>query len=138
MPVVVPEPVSPPSAHRPEIVLHALSLLHVPYRWGGKDPNSGLDCSGFVSQVFKQAIGLELLGNAQYMAAQGAKVAKSKLKAGDLVFFNTRGRRYSHVGIYVGDGRFVHALNKKKGVRVDHLNDPYYTQRFTGARNLLS
>lgn len=120
-----------------EIVFQAVSLLKTKYTWGGKTPDSGLDCSGFVAHVYREATGLILPGSAKDMAGKGKRVRKSELKEGDLVFFNTLGRPRSHVGIYVGEGKFVHALNQRSGVRLDSLSDDYYASRYEEARTLL-
>ncbi|WP_144267503.1 C40 family peptidase [Comamonas thiooxydans] len=115
-----------------------MTLLKTKYTWGGKSPASGLDCSGLVAHVYKQVTGLDLTGTAAQQYKQGRHVAKRDLKEGDLVFFNTLGRPKSHVGIYIGEGNFVHALNRRVGVRVDSLDDSYYARRFEGARTLLN
>lgn len=119
-----------------EIVVQALSLLGVPYRWGGDDPTRGLDCSGLVRHVFK-AVGLaDLPRRSQEMRRLGATVSRADLRAGDLVFFNTLGAPFSHVAIYVGEGRFVHAPARHGQVRVDDMDDRYWRTRFNGARRL--
>src|SRR5437879_9076367 len=92
-----------------DIVIYSLGLIDTNYRFGGKNPEAGLDCSGMVSYVYKQAAGLNVVGNAAAIARQGREVPKSELRAGDLVFFNTMNRPFSHVGIYIGDGRFINA-----------------------------
>lgn len=120
-----------------EIVFQAVSLLKTKYTWGGKTPATGLDCSGFVAHVYREATGLILPGSAKDMASKGKRVRKAELKEGDLVFFNTLGRPRSHVGIYVGEGKFVHALNQRTGVRVDSLSDDYYAKRYEEARTLI-
>lgn len=121
-----------------EVAFQAMTLLKTKYTWGGKSPASGLDCSGLVAHVYKQVTGLDLTGTAAQQYKQGRHVAKRDLKEGDLVFFNTLGRPKSHVGIYIGEGNFVHALNRRVGVRVDSLDDSYYARRFEGARTLLN
>src|SRR5438445_734796 len=100
-------------ARAQEIVLYALGLLDTGYRFGGKNPAAGLDCSGMVSYIFDRAAGLKLEGSAADLAKQGRPVDRRALLPGDLVFFNTRGRSFSHVGIYIGDNRFVHAPNDR-------------------------
>lgn len=120
-----------------EVVMYALGLLDVGYRFGGKNPEAGLDCSGMVSFIFRNAIGLSLQGSAADMAKQGRPVGLSRLKAGDLVFFNTRGRSYSHVGIYIGDDNFIHAPSTNGRIRVDSLKQDYYAKRFETARAVL-
>ena len=120
-----------------EIALFALSLLDMPYVSGGRGPATGFDCSGLVSHVYLQAAGIMLRGSAASMAKAARPVNSADLMAGDLVFFNTLGYSFSHVGIYVGDGRFVHASNPRTGVRTDRLDSKYYAARFEGAKTIL-
>ncbi len=120
-----------------DIALFALSLLDMPYVSGGRGPATGFDCSGLVSHVYLQAAGIPLRGSAASMAKAARPVNPADLMAGDLVFFNTLGYSFSHVGIYVGDGRFVHASNPRTGVRTDRLDSKYYAARFEGAKTLL-
>lgn len=112
----------------------ALSLLGIRYRWGGNNPESGFDCSGFVSHVFREGLGLDLPRSAKAMSLAGEVVAKDELQPGDLVFFNTMRRAFSHVGIYLGDNRFVHAPRRGGRVRIEDMNGRYWTKRFNGAR----
>ena len=133
-------PVDTPRAaqlQRNDIALFAMGLLDTPYRWGGRGPATGFDCSGLVSHVFQEAIGLRVKGTSAELGQKVRPVTTEQLQPGDLVFFNTLGARHSHVGVYVGDGRFVHASNPRTGVRVDQLNNRYYAQRFEGAGSLL-
>ena len=120
-----------------DIALFALSLLDMPYVSGGRGPATGFDCSGLVSHVYHQAAGVRLQGSAASMARAARPVNPGDLLAGDLLFFNTLGYAYSHVGIYVGDGRFVHASNPRTGVRTDRLDSKYYAARFEGAKTVL-
>jgi cell wall-associated NlpC family hydrolase len=118
-----------------EVALFALGLIDTGYRFGGKNPEAGLDCSGMVAYVYDKALGLKVSGSAASIARLGKPVAASRLKPGDLVFFNTRRRHYSHVGIYIGDGRFVHAPSSSSGrVRTDYLDSGWFARRFEGAR----
>ena len=117
-----------------DVVLYALGLIGTGYRFGGKNPEAGLDCSGMVSFVFDQAAGLKVSGSAADIARTGRPVERNDLRPGDLVFFNTRNAAYSHVGIYIGDERFVHAPSTNGRVRIDRLSDRYYAQRFEAAR----
>lgn len=117
-----------------EIVLFALGLMDTGYRFGGKNPDAGLDCSGMVSYVFENAIGLRLQGSAADMAKRGRPVNGAGLRPGDLVFFNTRQKPRSHVGIYVGDGRFIHAPSSTGKVRKDSLHTGWFAARFEEAR----
>jgi len=117
-----------------DVVLYALGLVETGYRFGGKNPEAGLDCSGMVSHVFGQAAGLRLAGSAAEIARRGKPVDVAALRPGDLVFFNTRNFSYSHVGIYIGDGRFVHAPNSNGKVRTESLNSGWFATRFEEAR----
>ncbi len=123
------------SAQGNEIVLYALGLIDTGYRFGGKNPEAGLDCSGMVSYIYGRAAGLRVAGSAADIARGGRRIERTALRPGDLVFFNTQGRSLSHVGIYIGDSRFVHAPSTNGKVRVDHLTDRYYAQRFEAARS---
>lgn len=114
----------------------ALQYIGVPYRFGGSNPKSGFDCSGLVNHVYRETLGLALPRTSRQLASVGAPVAASDLRPGDLVFFNTRGSANSHVGIYLGDGRFVHAPRARTLVRIDRLDDPGYARLFEGARRL--
>lgn len=117
-----------------DVVLYALALLDTDYRFGGKNPEAGLDCSGMVSYIFDRAAGLRVSGSAADIARQGREVGRDGLQPGDLVFFNTRGRPFSHVGIYIGEDRFVHAPRTNGKVRIDRLSNRYYAQRFDAGR----
>lgn len=136
------EPAATPVPQRPavsdkgnEVALFALGLIDTGYRFGGKNPEAGLDCSGMVAYIFDRAAGLRVSGSAADIARQGRPVDKASLVAGDLVFFNTSNRRFSHVGIYIGDGRFVHAPSAASGrVRIDRLSSNYFGPRFEAAR----
>jgi len=119
-----------------DLLVTSLSLLGVKYRIGSNDPGVGFDCSGFVQHVYKEALGLLLPHNAYSMSLQGKSVAVNDLQPGDLVFFNTVRRQFSHVGIYIGENRFIHAPSHGKGVQVDDMNDMYWGRRFNGARRL--
>ena len=120
-----------------EVAMYALMLLKTGYQFGGKNPTAGLDCSGLVIYVYREAAGMPLTGNAATLARQGREVALDSLRAGDLLFFNTLGRPFSHVSIYLGKGEFIHAPNSRGHVRVDKLTDKYWSQRFEMARTLL-
>jgi cell wall-associated NlpC family hydrolase len=120
-----------------DVAMYALMLLRTGYRFGGKNPEAGLDCSGMVSYVYREAAGVQLQGSAATLAREGRQIERHRLRAGDLVFFNTTGRPFSHVGIYLGRGQFIHAPNSRGHVRVDHLSNRYYAARFEMARTLL-
>lgn len=117
-----------------DVVMFALGLVETDYRFGGKNPDAGLDCSGMVSYVFDKAAGLRLTGSAADIARKGRVIAISELKPGDLVFFNTSNRLHSHVGIYIGDQRFVHAPSKNGKVRTDSLKEGWFAVRLEEAR----
>lgn len=119
-----------------DVVVGALNMIGVRYRWGGNTPDSGLDCSGFVRYVFRDTLGMSLPRRAEEMSRVGEKVRMSELKPGDLVFFNTLRRSFSHVGIYIGDNKFVHSPSTGSTVRVDDLDSGYWEQRFNGARRI--
>jgi cell wall-associated NlpC family hydrolase len=128
---------SPHQHHRNNVTLMALSLLDAPYAWGGRGPATGFDCSGLVAHVYKQAAGLSIRGSSSDLGRKSRPIDSASMQPGDLVFFNTLGARHSHVGIYIGDQKFVHASNPRTGVRIDTLTSRYYAQRFEGAGSLL-
>ncbi len=119
-----------------EVVMVALGLLDVGYRFGGNNPEAGLDCSGMVRFIYRQATGVELPHNAAAMARLARPVSNAELQAGDLVFFNTLGYPFSHVGVYLGDGTFIHAPSTRGRVRVESLDLPYFAQRYQGGWTL--
>ncbi len=119
-----------------EVTLFALGLIDTGYRFGGKNPEAGLDCSGMVAYIFERAAGLRVSGSAADIAKLGRPVDRRRLLPGDLVFFNTLNRPLSHVGIYIGDGRFVHAPSSASGrVRIDTLGHSYFAPRYETARS---
>ena len=121
-----------------EMVLFALGLLDTGYRFGGRNPDAGLDCSGMVAYIVENISTRRLPHNAAQIADRTRPIDVSELRPGDLVFFNTMKRRHSHMGIYIGDGRFVHAPNSRGRVRVERLDNRYFAQRIDGARTLLA
>lgn len=127
----------PQQADAQEVVLYALGLLDTGYRFGGKNPSAGLDCSGMVSYIVEQVSGRKLPYNAAGIAERTRPISSGAIQPGDLVFFNTLGRAYSHMGIYLGDGKFIHAPSSKGKVRVDRLDSRYFAERFEGARTLM-
>jgi len=127
----------PSDVHAQEMVIYALGLLDTGYRFGGKNPDAGLDCSGMVSYIVEQVSGRRLPYNAAGIAERTRPVPSHALRPGDLVFFNTLGRAYSHMGIYLGEGKFIHAPSSRGKVRVDRLDSRYFADRFEGARTLL-
>jgi cell wall-associated NlpC family hydrolase len=114
----------------------ALDLIGVRYRRGGTSPDKGFDCSGFVGHVFQEGLGLYLPHSAKEMSKTGSPVTLAELKPGDLVFFNTMRRAFSHVGIYLGDNQFVHAPRSGGKVRIEDLGARYWVKRFNGARRV--
>ena len=128
----------PASAKGNELALYALGLLNTGYRFGGKNPEAGLDCSGMVAYIVENISTRRLPHNAAQIADRTRPIDVSELRPGDLVFFNTMKRRHSHMGIYIGDGRFVHAPNSRGRVRVERLDNRYFAQRIDGARTLLA
>jgi len=122
---------------RSDVVVEALSLLGTPYRFGGSSPNVGFDCSGLVRHVFASALNRDLPRRAEEISGVGHPVSRAELQPGDLVFFDTLRRAFSHVAIYIGEGRFVHAPARNGRVRIEGLDDRYWATRFNGARRLI-
>ncbi len=119
-----------------EVVLRALSFIGVRYKWGGSTPDSGFDCSGLIRYVFSQVTGKSLSGNAKEISQVGESIDRTQLQPGDLVFFNTLRRPFSHVGIYLGDSRFVHAPSRGGKVEIVDMSERYWKNRYNGARRL--
>ena len=131
------EPVPEPEQVRRQTLLQrGLALLGTPYRWGGTSPERGFDCSGLVNYVFKTALGVDLPRVSRDMARAGEPVERAQLDPGDLVFFALRGSRIDHVGIYVGNGRFLHAPRTGRDVTVSALDGGYWAGRFRHARRV--
>lgn len=118
------------------ISIAAVGLVGVPYRFGGNTPAGGFDCSGLIGYVYTNAAGIKLPRTVQEMSRAGQSIQNDAPAPGDLVFFNTTGERYSHAGIYVGQGRFVHAPSKGGTVRLDQMTSPYWAARYTEARRI--
>ena len=114
----------------------AMLMLGIPYRRGGNQPETGFDCSGFVTHVFQKGVGLVLPRSAREQSKSGEQVPRDELKPGDLVFFNTMRRTFSHVGIYLGHDQFVHAPRSGAEVRVEDMRDKYWKKRYNGARRV--
>ncbi len=121
-----------------ELLMYALSMIGVKYKYGGSSMETGFDCSGFVRHVYATAAAIDLPRNARDMSKVGSEVRLADLAPGDLVFYNTQGQRYSHVGIYLGDSRFVHAPSARKSVEIVDMKISYWKRRFDGARRLLA
>lgn len=119
-----------------EVLINALSLTGIKYKYGGNNPDTGFDCSGFVRYVFSQAANLTLPPTARAISQIGKTVKKDELQPGDLVFFNTLKSAFSHVGIYVGDNKFVHAPRTGGAVRVESMQTSYWASRYNGAQRL--
>ena len=128
-------PANPAAANN--ILMRALGLVGTPYRYGGNTPESGFDCSGLVTYVYKDVLALSLPRTSRDLAAvQGTKIPAEKLSTGDLVFFGSSGS-VSHVGIYVGEGRFVHAPSSGGTVRLDFLDGAYWRDHYSGSKRVL-
>ena len=138
--------VEPPPASVPEVraidpasnaAMQALAFLGTPYRTGGESPKSGFDCSGLVAYAYRLGAGLKLPRNTYELSHFGKPVERAALRPGDLVFYDTDGREYSHVGIYLGENRFIHAPSTGGEVRVDNLRAGYWVRRYSGARRVI-
>jgi cell wall-associated NlpC family hydrolase len=121
---------------RSEALLQALSALGTSYHYGGDTYATGFDCSGLVAHVFLEAYGIRLPHSARAQSRLGTPVSLADLQAGDLVFYNTEHRPYSHVGIYLGDGEFIHAPKTGTRVRVEEMSNPYWASHYDGARRI--
>ncbi len=119
-----------------EVILEGLRLVGVRYQLGGTSEN-GLDCSGFVQKVFQNSVGAYLPRTAREQSEIGTQVDINQLKAGDLVFFNTMRRTFSHVGIYLGDNHFLHAPRSGAEVRIENMDSSYWMSRYNGARRII-
>ncbi|CAB3782690.1 hypothetical protein LMG28614_01538 [Paraburkholderia ultramafica] len=124
------------SIGREEISIQAMSLVGIPYRWGGNTPDSGFDCSGLVRYVVLRAASVNLPRTTADISERGESIEPDGIAPGDLIFFNTTGRAHSHVGIYVGKLRFVNAPSTGGTVRLDYLTNPYWARRFDGIRRV--
>jgi cell wall-associated NlpC family hydrolase len=123
--------------HASDLVVNALGFLGVPYRRGGNSAETGFDCSGFVRAMYQSTLGLVLPRRSNEQAAATQKIDKQDLQPGDLVFFNTMRRAFSHVGIYIGEGKFIHSPKPGAQVRVESMGQGYWQRRFDGARRVL-
>jgi len=133
-------PVTGGSQLRKLLADFSMTLQNIRYRRGGRDPKSGFDCSGFVRYVFSKSVGADLPSDSASQYRYGNNVSRADMKVGDLVFFKIRGKRVSHVGIYLGDGRFIHSPSTGKSVSISRLDEAYWSHRFAGAKrpNVLS
>jgi cell wall-associated NlpC family hydrolase len=140
-PVTAHEPKAPQAGGLRNLLADfAMTLRDIRYRRGGREPSTGFDCSGFVRYVYKHALGKDLPPNSASQYLTGTQIDRSEMKTGDLVFFRIKGKRISHVGIYLGDGRFIHAPSSGKRISVSELREGYWAKRFVGAKrpNVLS
>ena len=126
------------AAKRHDIVMQAMAMLDRGYTYGGKKMHTGFDCSGLVSFVYKESAGLSLKGTAAQLANLTKPIAPEQAHPGDLVFFNTLGSSFSHVGIFIGDGKFIHAASERTGVRSERLTHAYWSKRFEGYRTFFA
>ena len=133
-PEMITKPAASPKAA--ELAVHAMGFLGVPYKWGGNEAETGLDCSGFVRAVYQQITGVVLPRTSDKQATATLEINPQELAPGDLVFFNTLQQAFSHVGIYIGGGRFVHAPRAGARIKLEHLSGHYWRQRFDGARRV--
>lgn len=128
-------PADPAAANA--VLMRAISLVGTPYRYGGNSPDTGFDCSGLINYVFRDVLDLRLPRSTRELAAwQGPRIDPARLAGGDLVFFGSNGQ-VTHAGIYVGEGRFVHAPSSGGTVRMDRLDGPYWRARYSGAKRVL-
>jgi cell wall-associated NlpC family hydrolase len=121
-----------------ELIMTAMTLIGVNYKFGGNTPESGFDCSGLVRHLFNGSFGISLPRTSHELVRHGKAIEKTALEIGDLVFYNTRRRAYSHVGIYIGEGRFIHAPSRGRSVETVDMSNSYWVKRFNGARRLVA
>ena len=119
-----------------DLTEYAVSLTGTPYKYGGTSPDTGFDCSGFVGHVFKHSLRKSLPRTSAEMSRVGVAQKSAMLKPGDLVFYNTLHKSFSHVGIYLGNGRFIHSPSSGKSVSIVNMNEPYWQKRYNGARRI--
>jgi len=120
------------------VAMQALAYLGTPYRTGGLSPRTGFDCSGLVAYVYREGAGMALPRNTRDLSHLGEPIERTDLRPGDLVFYNTQRRAYSHVGIYLGEDRFIHAPTSGGEVRVEDLRADYWMRRYSGARRVIT
>ncbi len=123
-------------AQRSDLVMYALSLADTPYHFGGNDERKGFDCSGYVGHVFRHELNISLPRTSKGISRTGEPLNQSELQLGDLVFYNTLREPFSHVGIYIGEGKFVHSPKSGERIRVEQMNQRYWQTRYNGARRI--
>ena len=121
-----------------EVVMYAVSLADTPYRYGGTSPDSGFDCSGFVGHVFRHSMGIALPRTSHEISQVGIVLQAYQLRPGDLVFYNTQRSSFSHVGIFIGEGKFVHSPKRGSRIKVEKMSEKYWVSRYNGARRIRS
>lgn len=119
-----------------DLVMYALSLADTPYRYGGNSATSGFDCSGFVGHVYRHSLGVSMPRSSREISRVGKPIGQNELSPGDLVFYNTQHASFSHVGIYIGDGKFVHSPRSGERVRTEQMQMSYWQMRYDGARRI--
>lgn len=119
-----------------DLVMYALSLADTPYRFGGNNTSSGFDCSGYVGHVYRHELNITLPRTSREISRVGEPLDPGELALGDLVFYNTLREPFSHVGIYIGEGKFVHSPKSGDRIRVEHMQLPYWKNRYNGARRI--
>lgn len=119
-----------------DLAIYAVSLAETPYRYGGNSPENGFDCSGFVRHVYLKSLGLQLPRTSVEISRVGDPLQEDQLRPGDLVFFNTQQQPFSHVGIYMGENRFVHAPKSGKAITIVNMRESYWRSRYDGARRI--
>lgn len=119
-----------------DLIMNAMSLIGLSYRFGGNSPTQGLDCSGFMQYIFKRSMGITLPRTSAEMATVGQQVDRANLKPGDMVFFSTSGRRISHVGMYIGNDRFIHAPRTGRNIEITSLSSNYWNSKYVTARRV--
>jgi cell wall-associated NlpC family hydrolase len=120
-----------------DLVMYTMSLSDTPYHYGGNSAASGFDCSGFVGHVYRHSLGISLPRTSRAISRVGQPISQSELRPGDLVFYNTRHASFSHVGIYIGEGKFVHSPKSGDSVRTEQMQMRYWKTRYDGGRRLI-
>ena len=119
-----------------ELMLHSMGLIGTPYRWGGSSTSTGFDCSGFMQHIFRNSMGISLPRTSAMQAQMGTMVSRSELQPGDMVFFSTSRGRISHVGLYIGNNRFIHAPRTGKSIEITSLGNKYWNSKYVTARRV--